>query len=508
MVWNKMTGTEIIIGLVGGIGTDFDLIVKELESKFLSANCNVEIIKLTELLDLKGIDKGDYLSKCKRKIELIDTLKQNERGIIANIAIAKIFLSRFQSFKKKEKKINIIILNSLKHPFEYDVLRHVYRRNFIFISIYTSGEQREQNIIKWTQNTRGANPTIFQKDHDDIKGLMQGDKDSGESSRQVIKTYHKAHYFVSEEHYTSDIDRFIQLIMNNPFITPTQDEMGMMHAYTESLRSADLGRQVGAIILNDDGNILSSGCNEVPKVGGGLHWENTIPDLRDFCVTENNVPISEQLKIEKFGSSFEDEKRTNQKEINNLLEFLRAVHAEEAAICDAAKRGVALIHSTLYSTTFPCHLCAKHIIAAGIKRVIYIEPYVKSMSERLFENLIKDKATSNDTQVVKFESFRGVAPKRFRYIFKKTSSERKGEGNSVAQWQLKDANPIHLSHSTPISYFWVEIQYLKKFISMKEHIKSELMEPITDLINSEVDLEQYFKDLVNMHGQDEILGEK
>src|SRR4029077_14612650 len=74
--------------------------------------------------------------------------------------------------------------------------------------------------------------------------------------------------------------------------------------------------------------------------------------------------------------------------LTNLTEFVRAVHAEMEAILSAARTGVSTRRAILYCTTFPCHNCAKHIIDAGIKRVVYIEPYAKSLSSTLHEDAI------------------------------------------------------------------------------------------------------------------------
>src|SRR5205807_7486580 len=68
----------------------------------------------------------------------------------------------------------------------------------------------------------------------------------------------------------------------------------------------------------------------------------------------------------------------------NSIEYFRAVHAEMAAIVDAARRGVPICDAVLYTTTFPCHDCAKHIVAAGIQRVVFIEPYPKSLAPELY----------------------------------------------------------------------------------------------------------------------------
>lgn len=58
----------------------------------------------------------------------------------------------------------------------------------------------------------------------------------------------------------------------------------------------------------------------------------------------------------------------------NLTEFTRAVHAEMEALLSAARVGVSVRGATLYTTTFPCHNCAKHIVDSGIARVVFIEP--------------------------------------------------------------------------------------------------------------------------------------
>ena len=82
-----------------------------------------------------------------------------------------------------------------------------------------------------------------------------------------------------------------------------------------------------------------------------------------------------------------------------------------AAICDAAARGVSIRESTLYCTTFPCHLCARLIVASGITRVVYIEPYAKSRAKQLYKRAIRvDHDDEFDTDAVTFEAFVGVSP--------------------------------------------------------------------------------------------------
>ena len=102
----------------------------------------------------------------------------------------------------------------------------------------------------------------------------------------------------------------------------------------------------------------------------------------------------------------------------DLTEYGRVVHAEMNAICDAARLGRSVRGATLYCTTFPCHNCTKHILAAGIRRVVYIEPYPKSRAKALHANEIEVE-NDNPARVV-FAPFLGIAPHRYRDIFQKS----------------------------------------------------------------------------------------
>jgi deoxycytidylate deaminase len=74
--------------------------------------------------------------------------------------------------------------------------------------------------------------------------------------------------------------------------------------------------------------------------------------------------------------------------IGDLLEFSRAVHAEMEAIISAARKGVTTVGAKLFVTTFPCHYCARAIVAAGIDEVQYVEPYPKSQALALHADSI------------------------------------------------------------------------------------------------------------------------
>lgn len=54
---------------------------------------------------------------------------------------------------------------------------------------------------------------------------------------------------------------------------------------------------------------------------------------------------------------------------------IRTTHAEQNAICEAARMGISIDNGTLYCKMTPCYACAKMVINAGIKRVVCARDY-------------------------------------------------------------------------------------------------------------------------------------
>jgi len=65
------------------------------------------------------------------------------------------------------------------------------------------------------------------------------------------------------------------------------------------------------------------------------------------------------------------------------------VHAEQNALCDCAKRGVSCAESTAYVTHYPCIICARLLLAAGIKEIKYLEDYKNDELVKLFADQLK-----------------------------------------------------------------------------------------------------------------------
>jgi deoxycytidylate deaminase len=275
------------------------------------------------------------------------------------------------------------------------------------------------------------------------------------------------------------IERYLKLTLGDPIITPTIHEYAMYVAQSAALRSACLSRQVGAAIISPAGDIIATGCNDVPKPGGGFYSaEDGKDDLR--CINRyNGTCWNDEYKkrIRKEIRSILEQKLRNPEvaeilsnkissmaKLKGLLEFSKSVHAEMAAIVSVARNGNASLQNCiLYCTTFPCHNCARHIVAVGIKKVYYIEPFEKSLALELHDDSIilePPNSKSQESKVV-FAHFEGVAPRRYIELFRSTFDKK--EGGKLMHHDPRKAIPIVPKFmDTYLDYESKVIEYLTK----------------------------------------------
>ena len=278
-----------------------------------------------------------------------------------------------------------------------------------------------------------------------------------------------------------ELKRFLDLIFGNPYITPKPNEQNMFLAYSSSLRSSSLSRQVGAVVVSERGDVISVACNEVPKCGGGQYWPDEQADGRQFkrYKRDSNRSAIDQITLEvlrTFSSDLDtktdeeviEEGRRKLKGSNlfNLTEYFREIHAETEAILSCARNGVSTCNSTLYSTTFPCHYCTKHIISAGVRKVYFIEPYPKSKID-LYSDSIQMEPNANDANKVVYEQFEGVGPRRYFDLFSLSFStgyavKRKNESGEVIDWaSVKPKRPRvpHVNFNSLEFDDWVRVRF-------------------------------------------------
>jgi cytidine deaminase len=226
---------------------------------------------------------------------------------------------------------------------------------------------------------------------------------------------------------------------------------------------------VGAVICNSSGELISVGFNDVPRPGGGHYWPGDERDARDFVlgfdpsnriktemlaeilhILHRNGWLSERHSQNEIDDLVHDalmegkDAILKDAQIMNILEFGRVVDAEMSAIAEAARRGQPIRGATLYCTTFPCHICARHIIASGITKVVYIEPYPKSMAPRLYPEAIAVDDKYTVAEAVNFVPFLGISPQRYFDLFEMVG-RRKDDTGAAVKWKRLVAahNPTH-----------------------------------------------------------------
>ena len=336
------------------------------------------------------------------------------------------------------------IIDSIKNVEELALLRKVYRETLCVFGVFAPDDIRRQRLVD-----AGALAA-------DVKQVIERDLgEAGTFGQMTRKVFSLSDFFVCNDQKTEEIRRklrrFLDLIFDVNIHTPTRAEAAMYSADAAGAASACMSRQVGAAIVSASGELIAVGKNDVPKYGGGLYTEddqsvwdgNSVQDNdnRCFkwggCVCHNEISrkgIMEGIVARITSSTLlkrgvtPDDVREALKgtDVDDLTEYSRSIHAEMEAILSVAREGKhSLVGATLFSTVYPCHGCARHIVAAGITNVIYIHPYSKSKAIKLHHDAITE--VPNQPNKVVFKQFDGVAPHNYLKSFGATR-ERKKDG--------------------------------------------------------------------------------
>ncbi|HCF4373736.1 anti-phage dCTP deaminase [Pseudomonas aeruginosa] len=455
---------EIVIGLAGAVGCNLADVVQELKRQFLNYNYEVKHLKISDIikayytkngLPTEHFGKDLYNLRSAERYRTLQDLGNLFRQNLSNFALAAQVIKNISVERELQVKINdtqepprtVYIVDQLKHPEEVELFRSVYNNVFYLVGVLSPEDARLAYLKQEDIDSVAAQELIERDRNENVK-----------HGQKLEKTIQHADFFVrhtlnGSQTLAKPCQRFVGLVHGTNGITPTQDEAGMYAAHSASLKSACLSRQVGAAIADDRGNILSTGWNDVPKPGGGLYVENDetydqrcvhlgkcYNDFYKNKLVEKIIDVvSPSIKGGAESARILSERILRETPVGSLIEYSRAVHAEMEAILNMARLQSGSTDGTiLYSTTYPCHNCARHIIASGIKRVVYIEPYEKSLATTLHFDAISD--TPKKDRIV-FENFEGVAPRKYLSFFS-SSSERKDAHGRASQVVNKDAELV------------------------------------------------------------------
>jgi len=478
---------ELVIAFSGPIGCGIRAVKERFSEQLKASGYDVQEIKISDYLDecmsqglVAAVPSDKPMDKADRYLRLQDVgneLRKAQSDILSEYAIKRIAEIRTKGIEDEIQAVTdyvpvrtAYLIDQLKHQDEVSLLRAVYGNLFYMFGVLSTSARRSNRL-----KSDGV-PV------DRISELVERDRKQREKNgQQLDKALQLADFFIRNDHANADalefqVKRSISLIHGSNGISPTKEEYGMYTAYASGLRSACLSRQVGASIMNDDGVIIATGRNEVPKGGGGLYGaEDGKSDAR--CVKLENAQCYNDLYKRKLvkdietivsaklkniladlgNTASEEQKRCLDKikvdelsadiassahddtRLGGLIEFSRSIHAEMDAIVSLALKGGGRTEgATLFTYTFPCHNCARHIVAAGIKRVYYLEPYEKSLAVALHGDAINvdgqrgglgDELESGER--VEFLHFEGVAPRQYLNMFTPAGERKDSDGKAV-----------------------------------------------------------------------------
>lgn len=449
--------TEMVFGLIGPIGCNRQLVIETFEKLAKHYSYKTVKIGLSDIISRYCTlpdHKGDQFTRVSNLMSAGSELRgrTKDNSILAKLAAAEIATRRADS---EDKKV-IYIIDSIKHPDEVEELRNIYGLGFYLFAIHSSEKSREQYLKKHCLiSDKSKRDRLIDRDKDEKLG-------HGQSTSEA---FHRADFFLSENgdnlKLWNVVERFFDIIFGDPFKTPTFQEYAMYMAYAASIRSADMSRQVGAVITNGF-DIISTGANECPSPGGGTYWpvfdpeNHMITDIdggRDYTNNMDRNGKEKQEIIDALKAGIPESAlevlniNIDKSGLNDITEYGRVVHAEMDAILGCARRGISAKGATLYCSTHPCHNCAKHIIASGLSTVIYIEPYPKSKALDMHSDAIRLPGDKNLSNRVLFAPFVGVGPRIMSNLFSLSLSvgeklrRKKPKSFEKAIWDRASARP-------------------------------------------------------------------
>ncbi len=486
----RIAHPELFFGLVAPVGVDLDMIIEVLTTELILQKYNISTIQVTEIMrDVPSnivLQDEPYLERINTRIEYADEICSR---IEREDALAAVTITAIQSIRERlntefantaAKELpsdpkalqealqepipkQAYILRQFKRPKEIGLLRQVYGKLFFQISAYSSPTERELLLKK---KIKASNFGGLEDSEAECQAIALMAKDYQETNQthgqQIRETFPLGDVFVdgvNRKNCEAMIKRFVNLIFGDNSLTPDHHEYGMYLAKSAALRSGDLSRQVGAAIFRESGKVATLGCNEVPKYSGGSYWSDGLEDHRDFALGEDpNERIKHEILHDILETLFERKKLAEQinsiaavrdimeddalrkSKVMDLIEFGRVIHAEMSAITDAARLGIPLKDGKLFCTTFPCHICAKHIVAAGIDTVVFLEPYPKSYARELHSDSIEIEG-DQEAAKVKFIPFLGISPLRYRDFFEKGRRKDRDTGK-ILRWAAGIGTPI------------------------------------------------------------------
>lgn len=337
---------------------------------------------------------GDAVKKSEIMLEYVYSLSDRINQIIKCI--------RHYNYEKNLP--DYFVIDSFKNPIEIKFFQERYSA-FYLIGITCDENNRKLRLLD--KDIRSSQILSIDSVENSRKNIL---KDHASFiSQDISGCIEFADIYICNDGHANVGDRkplsyqlvkFVSLIKHPGIVTPSRDERFMQIAFDAKLNSGCLSRQVGAVISDKRGKLLSVGWNDSPEgqtscllrdVGELLNEQN---DSMFSRYERNNTDLKEKIKTyyKERLSVVEDGLNISYcfKSIKNELDghknqvYTRSIHAEESAFLSLVGSSEKVIDGTLYTTASPCVLCAKKAYHLGIEKVVYIDPYPDISFDHIF----------------------------------------------------------------------------------------------------------------------------
>jgi deoxycytidylate deaminase len=390
----------LIIGITGPVFSGGSEIAKILSTDPFFSEYNFKVYSLSSTLKKKYKEKFGEDPPTDNRTVLQDfgnNLRRTDKSILVKETLKEIEQAGVE---------NNIIIDSIRNTHEVYELRKY--SNFFLFAVNAAFDIRFERA---SEKHKDLPKRKFKLDDDRDSGIDEPDE--GQKVQNCVDL--SDFIIINNEDIKKRVDNyndllthlkgFLKLVDKPGSRYPSALEIGMNYAYCASTMSRCIQRAVGAAITKPikknirEEQIIAIGCNNVPNgvkdcilMYGQCYrkmMKETYFDKLNkcpLCKKELGIPITH----DDCGCT-ETMMKHHYYPYKNL-DYCQALHAEENAILQALHSTSSILDdSILYTSTFPCLLCAKKIIQIGISKIFYAEPYpVKESLEILKNSLGED----------------------------------------------------------------------------------------------------------------------
>jgi deoxycytidylate deaminase/dephospho-CoA kinase len=422
--------SRIVIGLTGPFGAGCSTIAEDLSKrrKWRGYSLSQAMREIAPNL-LDSVDKKKLVSPGFRSYQqdVGDQIRRKDPYAIPAKVVEKI--SDDQERHKSFASLNIVI-DGIRNPSEIVYLQDTFVHFFV-VAVFAPFQ------IRWDRKKADYKGDLGKFERDDARDSGEFESPWGQKVQLCVD---RSDILISNElqfepprtrrAFQDKVDSYIELMETPGSRVPYSWELNMAQAYEASLRSTCCKRKVGAVIVKEEftekesrSYVVATGYNEAPlniascvDRGGKGSPEYCYKDDKAGRVLKKEYKYCPQCgKKLKFPEEFDvpficpncDARLGRDFIPGRMLDLCVALHAEEAAVLQASKFGGTQIDgSTLYTTTFPCPLCAKMLTHAGVEKVIFSEPYPEDEAVNFL-----------DEAGVESELFEGVKGRAYHRLF-------------------------------------------------------------------------------------------